>query len=56
MSEVQLAQVQHPVAELNKLNLPPSDILITRFPEVWQALYHRDTKTENIALKSSIEE
>jgi len=56
MSEVQLAQVQHPASESNKLNLPPSEILIARFPEVWQALYHGDTGTQNIALKSLVKE
>jgi hypothetical protein len=56
MSEVQLAQVQHAATELNNLNLPPSEILIARFPEVWQELYHRDTERQNIALKSLVQE
>ncbi|MBR8836870.1 MAG: hypothetical protein DSM106950_23400 [Stigonema ocellatum SAG 48.90 = DSM 106950] len=55
MSEVQIAQVQHPATE-SKFNLPASEIVIARFPEVWQALYHGDTRTENIALESLVKE
>ena len=56
ISEVQMAQVQNSAIELNKFHLPASEIVIARFPEVWQALYHGDTGPQNIVLESLVKE
>jgi len=48
VDQVQVAQVEPSVSE--QFNLPNSEVVISRFPEFWQALYTPETEFENIAL------
>jgi hypothetical protein len=48
VDQVQVAQIEPSVSD--QLNLPNSEVVISRFPEFWQALYTPETQFENIAL------
>ncbi|PSO50424.1 MAG: hypothetical protein BRC33_03000 [Cyanobacteria bacterium SW_9_44_58] len=48
VDQVQVAQIEPSVSD--QLNLPNSEVVISRFPEFWQALYTPETQLENIAL------
>ena len=56
VDEVQVAQIEPAMSD--GINLPNSEVVISRFPEFWQALYVPETQFDNIALdevSSSIE-
>ena len=48
VDQVQVAQIEPAVSD--QINLPNSEVVISRFPEYWQALYTPQTQFENIAL------
>ncbi|MFP4134107.1 MAG: hypothetical protein ACLFQP_06940 [Halothece sp.] len=52
VDEVQVAQIE-PAIE-NSMNLPNSEVVISRFPEFWQALYIPETQFDNIALDEEV--
>lgn len=51
VDQVQLAQIEPSLSE--QINLPNSEVVISRFPEYWQALYTPETQFENIALEDA---
>ncbi len=50
VDKVQLAQVEPNMSD--QLNLPNSEVVISQFPEFWQALYIPDDQMGNIALEA----
>lgn len=48
VDQVQLAQIEPSMSE--PINLPSSQVVISQFPEFWQALYIPEKQFENIAL------